>query len=146
MRKLMSDYGLLEALREVLCLNDTLKNAGIHQRIYFKLPPKPTYPCLLLEIDSMWEDENAGSNQAVARIDFRVTLMTQAHMSNSSSIIRETVDNLIDAHSLRLSCEFLANFRKTGNVIDLPMVKSPRTFQQFYQAIVWKKEDRCNMG
>lgn len=133
------DYGLLDAVREVLSCNEMLQSAGVHQRVYLKQPLKLVYPCLCLEIDTVWQDLTASDNQAIARINFHVNLFSQSHMGMTPSHIGQAITSCLDGRSIRLSPAYLANFRKTGNVIDLPMMHSPRLFQQFYQAIVWRK-------
>ncbi len=138
------DYGLLDAVREVLSGNETLQSAGVHQRVYLKQPLKLSYPCLCLEIDTVWQDQTASDNQAIARINFHVNLFSQSHMGTTPAHIGQAVTSCLDGRSIRLSPLFLANFRKTGNVIDLPMMHSPRLFQQFYQAIVWRKSVASN--
>lgn len=138
------DYGLLDAVREVLIASETLQLAGIHQRVYLQAPLKPTYPCLFLEIDSIWQDHTASDNQAIARMNFHVNLLSQSHMGTTPAHIGQAITTCLDARSIRLSPLYLANFRKTGNVIDLPMMHSPRLFRQFYQAIVWRKNVNCN--
>jgi hypothetical protein len=138
------DYGLLDAVRDVLSTNEVLQSAGVHQRVYLKPPLKPIYPCLFLEIDSVWQDPTASDNQAIARINFHVNLLSQSHMGATPAHIGQSITTCLDARSIRLSPVFLANFRKTGNVIDLPMMHSPRLFQQFYQAIVWRKNVASN--
>lgn len=133
------DYGLLDAVCDVFAANEILQSDGIHQRVYFKPPLKPVYPCLFLEIDSVWQDATASDNQAIARINFHVNLLSQSHMGTTPAHIGQAVTTCLDARSIRLSPLFLANFRKTSNVIDLPVMHSPRLFQQFYQAIIWRK-------
>ena len=68
------DYGLLGAVRDVLSNNEILKAAGMHQRIYFKIPTKPIYPYVVLRADNIWQDHSASDNQAVARINFHINL------------------------------------------------------------------------
>lgn len=138
------DYGLLDAVREVFSTNEMLQSSGVCQRVYLKPPLKPTYPCLFLEIDSVWQDSTASDNQAIARINFHVNLLSQSHMGTMPAQISQAITACLDARSIRLSPLFLANFRKTGNVIDLPMMCSPRLFQQFYQAIIWRRNVSMN--
>ena len=137
---MLEDYGLLDAVRDVLVSDEILRSTGVHQRVYLKPPLKPTYPYLLLEIDSIWQDLTASDNQAIARMNFHINLLSQSHMGTKSAHIGQAISTCLDARSIRLSPQHLANFRKTGNVIDLPMMRSPRLFQQFYQAIIWQKK------
>lgn len=138
------DYGLLAAVRVALSTNEILQSAGIHQRIYSNPPLKPTYPYLFLEIDNIWQDHTASDNQALARMNFHVNLLSQSHMGTTPAHIGQAITSCLDARSIRLSPLFLANFRKTGNVIDLPMMHSQRLFRQFYQAIIWRKNVNSN--
>ena len=140
----MTDYGLLDAVRAVLSANEILQSAGIHQRVYLKQPSKVVYPYLVLEIDNIWQDHAASDNQAIARMNFHVNLLSQSHMGTTPAHIGQAIASCLDARSIRLSPSCLANFRKAGNVIDLPMMRSPRVFQQFYQAVIWCKHAGAN--
>ncbi len=138
------DYGLLETIREVLMNDETIQSTGLSQRIYNDLPSKPVYPFICLEIDTIWHDHTASDNQAIARINFHINLFSHVHLGTTPAHIGHTISTCLDAHSIRLSPYYLANFRKTANIIDLPMMRSPRLFQQFYQAIIWKKIDKMS--
>jgi|GEM_PF-2571389 len=138
------DYGLLDAVRAVLSNNEALQAVGIQQRIHLKKVVQPIYPCLFLGIDNVWQDLAASDNQAIARISFHVNLLSQSHMGTTSASIGQEIAACLDAKSIRLSPSHLANFRKTGNVIDLPMMRSPRLSQQFYQAVIWRKNITVN--
>lgn len=135
----MSDYGLLVSVREALEDNEKIKSLKMEKSIFYTLPPNPQFPLILLEIDEIWTDYSASTNEALARINFRINMMSQMPKIHESLEIASTVEQVMDGISMRLSPNYLANFRKTGNVIDMPMAKAPRTVQQFYQAIVWRR-------
>lgn len=135
----MADYGLLTTVKEVLSSDETISRIGLSQSIYFALPIKTKFPLLLLDIDEIWEDNYAGVNEAQARINFRVTVMSHMATIRESLELASYVEQAINGVSMRLSHTHLANLRKTGNVIDLPVIQNPRSVQQFYQAVVWQK-------
>lgn len=135
----MADYGLLTTVKDVLTNDDMIQKAGLSKSIYFELPVRTKFPLLLLDIDEIWEDNHAGINEAQARINFRVTIMSQMATIRESLELASYVENVINGVSMRLSHTHLANVRKTGNVIDLPVIQNPRSVQQFYQAVVWQK-------
>lgn len=133
------DYGLLVTVRDILTQDENIQQLGLAKSIYFELPIRTKFPLILLDIDEIWEDNSALSHEAQARINFRVTMMSQMTSIKESLNIGACVDQVMNGISLRLSDTHLANLRKTGNVIDLPLIQNPRSVQQFYQAVVWQK-------
>ncbi|USO02712.1 MAG: hypothetical protein H6850_01855 [Alphaproteobacteria bacterium] len=135
----MVDYGLLTTIRDVLANDEGIEKAGLASSIHFTLPVKTKFPLILLDIDEIWEDSEAGFNEAQARINFRITIMSHMSTIRESLEIGSYVEKAINGTSMKLSNTHLANLRKTGNVIDLPLIQNPRSVQQFYQAVVWQK-------
>jgi len=135
----MVDYGLLTTVKEVLTNDDNIEKIGLSKSIYFTLPVKTKFPLILLDIDEIWEDNAANVNEAQARINFRITIMSHMATIKESLEIGSYIEQAVNGASMRLSQTHLANLRKTGNVIDLPLIQNPRSVQQFYQAVVWQK-------
>ena len=135
----MVDYGLLVTVKEVLANDENIQKAGLANSIYFELPVRTKFPLILLDIDEIWEDHHANPHEAQARINFRVTVMSQMTTIRESLDVASCVEQAMNGTSVRLSNTFLANLRKTGNVIDFPVIQNPRSVQQFYQAVVWQK-------
>jgi hypothetical protein len=133
------DYGLLVTVKEILSQDENLQSAGIAKSIYFEMPVRTKFPLILLDIDEIWEDNTALSHEAQARINFRVIVMSQMVTIKESLAISSCIEQAMNGISLRLSDTHLANLRKTGNVIDMPLIQNPRSVQQFYQAVVWQK-------
>ena len=133
------DYGLLTTIKEVLTSDDMIRKVGLEKSIFFALPVKTKFPLVLLDIDEIWEDNYANINEAQARINFRITIMSHMATIRESLELASHVENAINGVSMRLSHTHLANLRKTGNVIDLPVIQNPRSVQQFYQAVIWQK-------
>jgi len=135
----MVDYGLLTTIKEVLENDDTIAKMGLSKSVYFTLPVKTKFPLILLDVDEIWEDHTASLNEAQARINFRITIMSHMSTIKESLTIAGCIEQAINGTSMRLSNSHLANLRKTGDVIDLPLIQNPRSVQQFYQAVVWQK-------
>ena len=133
------DYGLLTTVKEVLENDENLIKAGLSKLVYFEVPVRAKFPLIVLDIDEIWEDHYAGPHEAQARVNFRITVMSQMTTLRESLDIAGCVEDAINGTALRLSNSHLANLRKTGNVIDFPSIQNPRSVQQFYQAVVWQK-------
>lgn len=136
----MVDYGLLTTIKDILAGDEGIQQFGLAKSIYFELPSRTKFPLILLDIDEIWEDFSAMPHEAQARINFRITVMSLMSSVQEALSISHTIDQAINGVAMRLSDFHFANLRKTGNVIDLPILQNPRSVQQFYQAVVWKKE------
>lgn len=131
----LGDHGLLKGLRVLLMQDQSLKEQ-VEDRVYLNLPPKPLYPCLLIEVQSI---HNTGVNtDLVCRIELSVKLLTLAPIGLEPLRTGHALNQLLDGNALILKNGGLANFRKTSEIIDLPLTHPPYAVQQFYQAVIWR--------
>jgi hypothetical protein len=117
---------LFAAVRGRLMAEPLLQEA-LERRIYFNLPEKPTYPCVVFGVDDIIDHDDT------CRIAFNLQLLS-AHQKGAEPLKIAHVIDVALAEGMALDVATKANCRKTSMTIDV----NKHVVKQFYQAMIWR--------
>ena len=105
----------------------------LDKRVYFNLPEKPIYPCIVFGIDEIVD------HQDTCRIAFNLQLLSSPQKGAEPLKIAHAIDAALEG-TLPIDQTTQANCRKTSMTIDLPIGPQPKAIKQFYQTMIWRNQ------
>ena len=122
-------YPFFAAVRERL-VADAILNATLEKRIYFNLPERPTYPCVVFSVDEVID------NNDTYCIKFNLRLLSLHHKGAESLKIMCAIDAGLELESLMLEGSLRAFCQRMKVLVDKPVDHKPQGIQHFYKALI----------
>jgi hypothetical protein len=143
---MMVDYGVLAAVRQLICEKGIGARCGlVSGNVYIMIPEvlPQTWPAVFLELEETWCPNAKAKRAPHARVAFKVSVFCNdsdgAHAIDISNQICSAVNGL--DLLLGLEMENMATFKFKSSVVDFKKVlKQPRKVEQFYEAIIRQAE------
>lgn len=122
---------LFTVIRERLIADPTLQET-LEKRVYFNLPERPTYPCVVFSIGEIID------NNDTCRINFTLQLLLTHQKGAEPLKIARAIDIALESEDFKLDAA-RAICRRTNMTIDLPLSPQPHAIKQFYQTMTWRE-------
>jgi hypothetical protein len=126
--------GLFAAVRERLSGAPALQEV-LEKRVYFNLPEKPIYPCVVFGVDEITY------NNESCRIKFNLQLLSVHQKGALPLEVAQAIEVALE-ETMMLDPATKATCRKASMTIDLPSLPrggpKPHAIKQFYQAMIWR--------
>lgn len=132
----MVDFGILGALRSVLQEASVIQDKGLHGNIHLNTPPGSKYPAIVLEIEEIWTNMMLAPTGVFGRLKLKASMLSENIGGRESIEMASLVEKAIDGKKIQLRDGKEAIMRLEGSIIDMPNNQSPRTVQQYYQALI----------
>ncbi len=123
-------YQLFATVRERLLADLALQEA-LEKRVYFNLPERPTYPCVVFSVDEVMD------NNDTCRITFNLQLLS-AHQKGVEPLKTAQRIAVIVEEGMQVDGGIKMACRRTSMTISLPAGPRPHAIQQSYQAMIWR--------
>lgn len=121
---------LFAAVRGRLIGDPALQEA-LEKRVYFNLPEKPIYPCVVFGIDEIID------NNDTCRITFNLQLLSVHQKGIEPLKIAHAIDIALE-ETMQMTPSSHATCRKASMIIDLPLGPKPHAIKQVYKAMIWR--------
>ena len=136
----MVDYGILEAIRRLICdsiigIRDGLSDDNVYTSIPEVYPS--SWPAIFIELEEAWSPKRKIKNAPHAKISFKVSILCNNKDGDSAINISNEIIAATDGLVLFLDGKNIATFRLKSSILDFKKDKyNPRKVEQFYEAII----------
>lgn len=94
----MSDFQVLTAIRGLLLRREVLS------RVHLALPPQPTYPLILVDLEELWTHlpliPTQKRNVILARLKFKVSAFSQSSGMEEVTLLSEKVRQVLEGETV----------------------------------------------
>lgn len=121
---------LFSAVRERLIEDPALREI-LDKRVYFNLPERPAYPCVVFVVDEIID------NNDTCRILFNLQLLFVHQKGCEPLKIGHMIQDVLE-EGFSLSSSIYVACCKVKAIIDLPLGHKTHAIQHFYKALLWR--------
>ncbi len=132
----MADFGVLNAMRQLLADDEGAQEKGYAGHIHLAVPPKAKFPMIVLELEEVWTSMKLGSETANTRLKLKASIMSKTQTGKESLKIADKMREMMDGKIISLLEGKRGIIRLSSSVIDMPNMDRPRTVQQYYEVLI----------
>ncbi len=132
----MPDFGVLNAIRELLSNEENLQKAGVSENIHFAIPPKIDLPFVLLELEEIWTSKSLTQQSPSARLKLKASIFCQTFTGSKSAQIANSIHQFIDGKVLDLKNGKEGVIRMSESIVGKAVANKPRDVQQYYEVLI----------
>jgi len=133
----MADFGVLNAVRQLLKGCDNVQSFGAADNIHHAVPPSFELPMILIEIEEIWTAmKGVPGSSAAAKLRLKTSIMSKPPSGMDSVRLSSVVSNLMDGKTLRLVDGKVGVVKMFENIIEIPAANKPRSVKQYYEVLV----------
>lgn len=132
----MADFGVLNAMRQLLADDENVQEKGFAEHIHLAVPPAAKFPMIILELEEVWTSMRLGAETANTRLKLKASIMSKTPTGRESLHIAEQIREMVDGKTLSLIEGKRGVIRLSSCVIDMPNMDRPRTVQQYYEVLI----------
>jgi hypothetical protein len=140
MGETMVDFGVLSAVRQIICENGIGLLQGLSESsVYVSVPEciPQTWPIIFIELEETWSPSRKLKKAPQAKVAFKVSVLCNNNDGSAAIEISNQISAAIDGVTISLGTENIAVFKFKSSIVDFKKVlKQPRKVEQFYEAIV----------
>jgi len=123
---------LFKAVQKQLSTDPQLKDA-LENKIYFNVPERPVYPCVVFGIDEFIDNDDA------CYVKFNVQLLSVHRKGTELLKTAYLIDSVLTANNFDPMPTVSIACHRSNMVIDLPAGQRPQAIKFFYRAMMWRK-------
>ncbi|MDR3285355.1 MAG: hypothetical protein LBS83_01580 [Holosporales bacterium] len=145
---MLVDFGILSAIRQVICDNGIGLERGLKKsNIYIMIPeilPQP-WPAVFLELEETWCPSRKIKKAPQARVAFKISVLCNNNDGSAAIEISNQICSALDGLSLLLDEGNIGMLKFKSSIVDFKKVlQIPRKVEQFYDSIIRTAEGIVN--
>ncbi|RZI46572.1 tail completion protein gp17 [Candidatus Finniella inopinata] len=133
---LVADFGVLNAVRQLLAMQEDVRVAGASENIHMAVPPSMGLPLIVLELEEVWTSMALGKNSANTRLKVKASIFSRSPSGRESMDLSASVRQAMDGTVLSLKNGKKGMLRLAENVVERPAANRPRNVQQYYDVLI----------
>ncbi|MDR2464064.1 MAG: hypothetical protein LBD36_00385 [Holosporales bacterium] len=140
----MVEFSILSVIRELIGKKGIGKSYGLSLESVYVMEPviiPRLWPAIFLDLEESWL---AGVNSNIGRMSLKISVLSNSADGRESLDIANQLCQLFDGSSLDIEDTFNATLKMNSCVVDIKkLVNTPRKVEQYYEALIQVKTDKC---